>query len=169
MFSLDVSHFCVKALLFISAGLFVAGCATQSDFNTLYDYYFPKHGDFITTDYRHVFDKALFGPPPPRSFRSREQQLYYAFHGDTKALHAFFHNRDRGGRGEFGEEWDWECLLLLLRFGDDLFAEAVAHEDRATREAIGIAIDSHIDWAKHRFLKTRALYTYRYVRPNRHV
>ena len=153
----------MKAFLFISAGLLIVGCATQSDFNALYEYYFPKHGETVNSSvYRRSFDETLFGPPPAKFAIVRQRQLYYAFHGNPAAFHAFMHNPDKDVNGVHGEEWDYECLLLLLRLGDDRFSQLLSSEDRATREGAGISIDTFIDWSKHRFPKTRALYSYRY-------
>ena len=146
--------------------MLLVGCAMQTDFDTLYEYYFPKHGEYVNSSvYRRSFDKTLFGPPPPSSWRSRTREHYYAFHGNPKAFHAFVHNPDREADGEFGEEWVYECVLLLLRLGDDRFSYLLSLEDHKTREAVGVAIDTQIDWDKHQFPKTRALYAYRYVSP----
>jgi hypothetical protein len=53
----------------------------------------------------------------------------------------------------------------LLRLGDDRFSQLLGREDAETRKIVGYAIDPQIDWKKHRFLKTRGLYSYRYVPP----
>jgi hypothetical protein len=138
---------------------------SQTNFSDLYDYYFPKQGGGILSSvYRPSFDRELFGPPP-KPEEERHPEFYYASHGDAAAFHRFFHNGDRHGEGEFGETWAYECLVLLLRLGDEKFSEFLAKEDSATREAVGNAIDSLIDWRKHQFPKTRALYSYRYALP----
>jgi hypothetical protein len=143
-----------------------AGCATQSDFNRLYEYYFPKHGETVASSvYRPSFDETLFGPPPAKFSFVRQRQLYYALRGDPAAFHAFMHNPDKNVNGAQGEEWDYECLLLLLRLGDDRFSQLLSREDRSTREGAGVAIDFMVDWSKHRFPRTRALYTYRHAGP----
>jgi hypothetical protein len=139
--------------------------ADQAKFDDLYDYYFPKQGGGVLSSiYRPSFDKELFGPPPKQT-EERHPEFYYAFHGDAAALHKFFHNPDRTGGGEFGETWAYECLVLLLKLGDDTFSQALATEDSATREAVGEAIDSLVNWSKHGFARTRVLYSYRYVPP----
>lgn len=137
---------------------------TDDEFAKLYDYYFPKGGRYINSDYRRSFDETLFGPPP-KSQDERHPEFYYGFHGDAAAFHQFVHNSDRDGEGEFSETWVYECVVLLLKLGDDKFAKLLAKEDSATRETVGGAIDSQIDWSKHQFPKTRALYSYRYVKP----
>jgi hypothetical protein len=143
----------------------VFASTSQINFSDLYDYYFPKQGGGVLSSvYRPSFDKELFGPPP-KPEQERYPEFYYAFHGDAAALHRFFHNADRSGEGEFGETWAYECLVLLLRLGDEKFSELLAKEDSATREAVGNAVDSLIDWRKHQFPKTRALYAYRHVAP----
>lgn len=153
---------CLLAWLLICANLTLG---TDLEFRNLYDYYFPKQGGGVVSSiYRRSFDKELFGPPP-KSEQERHPEFYAAFHGDANAVHQFFHNSDRDGGGEFAERWAYECLLLLLRLGDDRFSELLAKEDPATREAVGQAIDSLVDWNKHGFPKTRGLYSYRYVAP----
>jgi hypothetical protein len=150
--------------VFIATTLFAH--ATESEFNRLYDYYFPKHGQGAASSvYRRNFDETLFGPPPPKFAYVRERQLYYAFRGDPTAFRAFVRNADRDINGAQGEEWDYECLLLLLRLGDSRFSELLRSEEKATREAVGIGLEPFINWQKHHFPKTRALYSYRYARP----
>ena len=92
--------------------------------------------------------------------------MYYAVRGDPSAVHAFFNHRDRDSDGSFGESWDQECFLLLIRLGDKRFAELLSIEDSRTREFVGKAIDPQVDWTNHPFPKTRALYSYRYVPRN---
>ena len=144
--------------------LVVAGCATRSQFDTLYDHYFPMRSEYVTSQYRQSFDRDLFGAPPAVDARSRRAQLYGALRGDPAAFHAFVHHSDRDVDGHPGEEWIYECVLLLLRLGDSRFAALLAREDSATREKVGVAIDTQIDWTRHNFPQTRALYSYRYVR-----
>jgi hypothetical protein len=152
----------MKALSAIGA-LFIASCSSQSQFQTLYDYYFPPRGEYLSTEYRRYYDKTMFGAPPrEHSLRPADQKLYYALRGDAKAFHEFMHDSDRGTAGEFGETWYFDCLLLLLRLGDDRFSDLLHLEDQATREAAGAVIDSHIKWSKHQFPKTRALYHFRW-------
>ncbi|HEX7518417.1 MAG TPA: hypothetical protein VF345_14140 [Chthoniobacterales bacterium] len=38
--------------------------AKETQFQTLYDYYFPKHGQYINKFYRRSFDATLFGAAP---------------------------------------------------------------------------------------------------------
>jgi hypothetical protein len=142
--------------------------ANQSDFTELYNYYFPKESHDVRAGYRRYFDKLLFGPPPSPSEARRVTQVYYALRGDDGALHAFLHNPDWAVNGAPGEECVYESVLLLLRLGDNRFSQLLAREDAETRKKLGYAIDSHIDWDKHPFPKTRALYSYRYVRPLQH-
>jgi hypothetical protein len=151
----------------LAPALCLIGCAfeSQNQFSKLYDYYFPKHSPYIESSvYRRSFDERLFGPPPV-SGSTRARELYYAFHGESDAFHAFLHNSERNVSGAAGEEWVQECLLLLLRLGDERFSQLLAKEDIHTRDAVGLAIEPQIDWNKHHFPKTRALYSYRYVRP----
>lgn len=139
--------------------------ATDSKFSQLYDYYFPKHGNTVRSSfYRPFFDKTLFGAPLSTEYRERSRQLYYAFRNDPVAFRWFLHNADREGEGEFSEEWNCETALLLLRLGDERFLQLLAREDNKTRELVGQAIDPQIDWSKHQFPKTHALYSYRYKR-----
>jgi hypothetical protein len=141
-----------------------AACGAEDDFGKLYDYYFPKEGKYVNSDYRRWFDKTLSGPPPTRQ-TERHPEFYFAFHGDSGAFHKFVNDPDRDAEGEFAETWMYECVVLLLKLGDEKFAELLAKEDSPTREAVGVAIDSQINWSKHQFPKTRALYSYRYVPP----
>jgi hypothetical protein len=157
----------MKALIAVGA-LLIAASAAGAEFERLYDYYFPAHTEYLQSEYRKMFDSTLFGPPLSAEYRPRSRKLYYAFRGDAKAFHAFLHDSDRDAAGEFSESWYFESLLLLLKLGDDRFAELLAHEDAKTREMVGASVDSHIDWTKHHFPKTRSLYAYRYVRPPKH-
>jgi hypothetical protein len=150
--------------------LFRVACAdaAQSDFKHLYSYYFPKQSQDVRSVYRRYFDKLLFGAPPPKSEVTRASQVYYAARGEAAAFHAFVHNRDWGVEGAPGEECVYESVLLLLCLGDDRFSQLLAREDAKTRKKIGYAIDPQVDWDKHAFPKTRALYSYRYVPPSEH-
>lgn len=157
----------VITVSFFFLGVHVASSSTEAEFKKLYDYYFPKHGEGVTTSvYRKSFDAELFGST--RRFNSdRERHLYYAFHGDAAAFHAFLHNADREVNGAQGEEWDYECLVLLLKLGDEHFAELLAREDHATREGVAAALEPLVNWEKHSFPRTRALYSFRYTQPPR--
>jgi hypothetical protein len=140
--------------------------AGKTGFDKLYDHYFPTHDGGVRSGYRDYFGKLLFGPPPPESGTKRASQVYYALRGDDRAFHAFLHNPDWKVEGAPGEECVYESVLLLLRLGDDRFSQLLAHEDANTRKKVGYAIDPQIDWKKHDFPKTRALYSYRHVRPS---
>src|SRR5947207_2793777 len=111
---------------------------TEDEFRELYDYYFPKDGRYINSDYRRSFDETLLGPPS-KPQKERDSGFYFAFHGDPIAFHKFVHSPERGGEAHFGETWAYKCLLLLLKFGDERFSELLAKEDSATREAAGEA------------------------------
>jgi|SRR5581483_641353 len=140
--------------------------SVSANFNRLYDYYFPEKSRDVRAGYRHYFDELLFGPPPKASATKRATQLYYALRGDAVAFHAFLHNPDWQIAGAPGEECTYESVLLLLRLGDGRFSQLLAREGAKTRNKVGYAIDPQIDWDKHKFPKTRALYSYRYVRPS---
>lgn len=116
----------------------------------------------MNSDYRKSFDRFLFAPTAPDGMSSRTILLYRAFHGDGPAFHSFLHHPDRDGAGHFGEEWINECVVLLLKLGDDQFSQLLAKEDHATREKVGEAIDTQIDFKKDHFPKTRALYHFRW-------
>src|SRR5205085_453187 len=146
--------------------LLVSATAGQSDFNYLYDHYFPKDSQDVRAIYRQYFDKLLSGAAPPESETKRAIQLYRALRGDAAAFHAFLHNPDWTVKGAPGEECVYDSVLLLLRLGDDRFSKLLAREDAETRNKVGYAIDPQIDWKKHNIPKTRALYSYRYTRPS---
>lgn len=133
-------------------------------FRKLYDHYFPKNSEYQNTGYRRWFDTTLFGPPPKPGEDSHS--AYYALRGNAEAFRAFAHHPDRDAQGEFALTWTKECLILLLHLGDDRFSELLAREDRETRELVGSMIDIQVDWTKHRFPKTRRLYSYRYISPS---
>lgn len=152
----------LKTFAIVFSTLSCVGIAGAAEFEKLYDYYFPKGGEYLNSTYRRSFDETLSAPSPSPSWSRRERQHYYAFHGNTAAFHQFLRNPDAGEQGEPGENWIQECVLLLLKLGDDRFSELVAKEDPQTRKAVGYAIDPQIDWNKHQFPKTRALYSYRY-------
>jgi hypothetical protein len=159
------THFAASITMLL---LLVADAASQSNFNSLYDYYFPKESQDVRSTYRRYFDKLLFGPTPPQSETKRATQLYYALRGDDAAFHAFLHNPDWSVEGAHGEECVYDSVLLLLRLGDDRFSQLLTREDAETRKKVGYAIDPQVDWDQHPFPKTRALYSYRYVRPSQH-
>ena len=145
---------------------FTVGHASADDrqFAKLYDFYFPPNKkDLAASFHRRGFDETLFGPPPKRGQERRHAWLYFAFHNDLSAFHKFVHNKDRDRAGEFSTTWAAETLLLLLRLGDDRFAQLLSKEDRTTREIVDGVIDAQVDWKKHRFPKTRACYSYRHV------
>jgi hypothetical protein len=110
--------------------------ASESNFNNLYDYYFPKESRDVRAGYRLYFDKLLFGPPPPASDTKRATQVYYALRGDAAAFHAFLHNPDWAIEGAQGEECVYESILLLLRLGDAGFSRLLAREDAKTRKQV---------------------------------
>jgi hypothetical protein len=142
------------------------GIAASSSVSELYDYYYPMHGKYLNSQYRQWFDQILHDEHFNGKDDKRIWPVFKAVRGDAAAFHAFANAEEREGEGEFGETWTWECLLLLLRLGDDRFAELLAKENKATREIVGMSIDVQVDWTKHQFPKTRALYAYRYVRPS---
>ena len=151
-------------MFFVLVGvMMISGTSTgtQTGFQQLYDYYFPKNGQYLNTFYRRSFDATLFGPVPKSN--AERHGFYFAFRGEAAAFHAFLNHPDREGAGEFAETWANECLLLLLGLGDERFSDLLAHENQRTREVVGMVIDSRINWTKHRFPKTRALYFYRWV------
>lgn len=151
----------IRSLVFGLAFLFVSSCATRSEFDRLYDHYFPKRSDYVDSVYRKSFDKTLFGPAPTEGMSPRMTLLYRAFHGDGSAFHSFVRHPDRDA-GHAGEEWASECVLLLVKLGDNRFAQLLAQEDRDTREMVGQAIDPRMNFKKHGFSKTRALYHFRW-------
>src|SRR2546423_2260173 len=138
--------------------------ASESQFQKLYDHYFPQNDKYQNGFYRRGFDATIFGPPP-KSDEDRHK-FYYAFRGDARAFHFFVHHPDRDGNGEFTLTWIKESLVLLLRLGDAPFSNLLAREDRTTREVVGAAIEQQVDWTKHQFEKTRSLYSYRYILPS---
>jgi hypothetical protein len=147
------------ALLILSS----VALATSPEFQNLYDHYFPND-EYQNGDYRRSFDATLFGAPPKRG--EERHPVYYALRGNAGAFHAFAHHPDRNVEGEFGLTWNKECLVLLLRLGDNRFSELLAREDQQTREAVGSIIDCQVDWTRHQFPKTRKLYSYRYISPS---
>jgi hypothetical protein len=151
----------LSLILFSPVHISLAGPA---QFQTLYDHYFPRNDRDQNGEYRRWFDDTLFGSPPKAGIE--RHPLYSAFRGDTVAFHAFVHHPDRDGEGEFTLTWNKECLVLLLGLGDERFSALLSHEDEHTREAVGAVIDCQVDWSKHQFPKTRALYFYRYIRPS---
>lgn len=138
--------------------------ATSPPFQELHDHYFPKNDQYQNGEYRKWFDATLSGPPP-QSDKDRHQ-FYRAFYGDSDAFRLFAHHPDRKGEGEFTLTWIKECLVLLLKIGDETFAKLLAREDKTTREFVGTAIEQQVDWTKHDFAKTRSLYSYRYISPS---
>ena len=153
-----------QILLGCGFSLLCGGCATQTEFSGLYDHYFPKHTEYVQGIYRRAYDRWMFGDPPPKLDSTRYTYVYRAFHGDADAFHSFLHHPDRDVAGEPGESWHYDCLLLLIRFGDDRFSELLAREDTKTQKSVGYSIDPQVDWTIHQFPKTRAMYSYRYVR-----
>lgn len=161
------ANFGKTMLCFTLVAVVSVGFAAQPQFQRLYDHYFPKNDKYRNGEYRESFDATLFGPPPKHG--EDRHGFYYAFHGSPSAFHAFVNHPDQRAGGEFGLTWVKECLLLLLRLGDDQFSKLLAHEDRKTRETVGAAIEQQVDWTKHGFPKTRALYSYRYILPSHQI
>ena len=144
--------------------LLFAGCAARSEFSGLYDHYFPMRSEYVQGIYRRGYDRWTLGEPPPRLDSTRYNYLYRAFHGDADAFHSFLHHPDRNAAGEPGESWHYDCLLLLIRLGDERFSELLSREGTAIHNSVGYTIDPQVDWTIHQFPKTRAMYSYRYVR-----
>ena len=148
----------MKRLSSLLIALLLASCASQSEFQQRYDHYFPSGSTYVEGDYRSYYDKWLFGKPPPKNGNGHLWQLYDAFHGNAAAAHLFFHHPDRDANGEYGEAWEYDCVLLLLRLGDDRFSELLVSEDAKTKEVVGAALDEQINFSRDPFTKTRALY-----------
>jgi len=151
-------------LCFFCASAFGIGSVAPESFRELYDHYFPKNDQYQNGEYRNWFDATL-SAPPPQSNKDRHQ-FYRAFYGNLEAFHVFANHSDRKGEGEFTLTWNKECLVLLLKLGDEGFANLLARENKATRELVGAAIEQQVDWTKHDFPKTRSLYSYRYISPS---
>ncbi|HEY5895328.1 MAG TPA: hypothetical protein VIT91_19070 [Chthoniobacterales bacterium] len=132
--------------------------ASPTRFQTLYDYYFPKSSNYVTSGYRKWFDQTVFNSEARHDLARNERMLYGAMRGDSAAFHAFLHSSYRRAGGEFGETWNYECVLLLLVLDDERFASLLAQEDQNTRALVGAALNSQIDWRKHPFPKTRKIY-----------
>ena len=134
-------------------------CATSrvsgSKFQALYDHYFPRHSPYVTTDYRKWFDHTIFDPDARSRLSNQEKKLYDAVRGGPAAFHAFVHSEYRDSAGEFGETWNYECVLLLLVLGDEQFANLLAREDPKTKALVGDALGAQINWRKHPFPRTR--------------
>jgi hypothetical protein len=120
------------------------------EFGKLYNQYFPKDPKNTPTSlmggYRSFFDRTTFSTHRPlKEWAKNDRMLYDAIRGNPNDLHKFVHSDYRTMDGEFGEDWDWECLLLLLYLGDDRFANMLAQEDQKTQRYIGSAIGFQVD------------------------
>lgn len=148
--------------VYVIMAIILSACAAQNQFTGLYNYYFPKTND-LRGLYRKGFDRfALADTPPPSGLDStRYTPLYFAAKGDPKSFHTFLHHPDKDEAGQRGECWYVECLFLLIRLGDNRFADLLALENRETRESIGRTLEPQVNWQRHSFPKTRALYTFR--------
>lgn len=149
----------------------MAGCADDPTFQQRYNHYFPAKSEYVQSTYRQVYDAWLFGAPPPKTGlepgTTHRWQLYHAFHGDALVAHQFFHNPDRTAAGEYGEAWTYDCVLLLIKLGDTKFGKLLMHEDPDTREQIGAALDSQVDFQRDPFPRVRALYPSHWRPPHR--
>ena len=154
-FAPDVKR-CTLHSAFALAAVFLGSCTSPQDFDHLYNYYFPKNAKDLRGVYRDSYDRLFF------SGRPGSGNLSAALHGDPAGAHSFFHDPNRDGAGEFGETWSMNCALLLIRLGDNRFSDLLAREDRRTREMVGSSIDCNINFKKHHFPKTRALYYFRW-------
>ena len=147
----------------------LAGVALSAapSFERLYNDRFPKHQRYNQASaYRESFDKLLHGPSPPPSAGARTRHLYDALRGDPAAFHAFVTAAEQGPvRGYPSERWSYQCLLLLLRLGDDRFSSQLAREKEGVRNLVGGALEPLVAWGLNQFPKTRSVYTVRYVRP----
>lgn len=154
----------IQTLTSCGFAFLLVGCATRSEFDRLYDHYYPKRTEYVQGDYRRAYDRYVFGSHPPKLNSTRIAYLYHAIRNDPAAVHAFLNHPDRDVDGEPGESWDNDCVLLLIRLGDERFSELLAREDLQTRKFVSYSLDPKIDWRIHHFPKTRALYSYRYIR-----
>src|SRR5437868_1612128 len=80
-----------KAPIYFLSCILLAVCtvdaASKSQFENLYDHYFPKNDKWQNGEYRQWFDAELScSPPKPSEDRHR---FYSAFHSDPGAFHAF--------------------------------------------------------------------------------
>jgi len=141
--------------------------AVAPSFERLYNDSFPKHQRYSQgSKYRDSFDRLLHGPPPPASAGAQIRHLYDALHGDPAAFHAFVTSAEPGPlKGYPSERWAYQCLLLLLRLGDERFSSQLAREKEGIRNLVGGALEPLVAWGLNQFPKTRSTYTVRYVRP----
>ena len=141
--------------------------AAGPSFERLYNESFPKHQQYSQgSKYRDSFDRLLNGPPPRASAGVRTRHLYDALRGDSDAFHAFVTSAEQGPvRGYPSERWSYQCLLLLLRLGDDRFSSQLARGKEGVRNLVGGALEPLVAWGLNQFPKTRSVYTVRYVRP----
>jgi hypothetical protein len=151
-------------LLALLVSTSAAPATSHASFEALYDYYFPKTSPYLPGDYRRGLDSLLSAVPKAGEDR---HHFYDAFHGDATAFNRFVHHPDRRGVGEFTLTWIKESLVLLLKLGDTRFAALLRQQDPATREIVGAAIEQQIDWTVHDFPRTRRLYSYRYISPQK--
>ncbi|MFA7345430.1 MAG: hypothetical protein WC003_14100 [Terrimicrobiaceae bacterium] len=160
-----MSHRFSGILLFSVIGFFMmlGGCLTNSStnrsvrFQALYNYYFPKNTESVTSLYRKWFDEIVFSPDVPADVSKNDMLFRQAMHGDATAFHAFVHSYHRSASGEFGETWSAQCVLLLLMLDDERFARFLVVEDGKTNGYVRNALRPIIDWKTHRFPKTQAI------------
>jgi hypothetical protein len=155
------------ALTIAMATLGGMALAATPSFERLYNDSFPKHQRYNQgSKYRDSFDRLLRGPRPPASAGARTRHLYDALRGDPAAFHAFVNSAEQCPvRGYPSERWSYQCLLLLLRLGDERFSSQLAREKEGIRNLVGGALEPLVAWGLNQFPKTRSVYTVRYVRP----
>jgi hypothetical protein len=159
-----IARFALTIAMATLGGMTVAAAPS---FQRLYNDSFPKHQRYNQgSKYRDSFDRLLYGPPPPSSAGARTRHLYEALRGDPAAFHAFVTSPEQGPlRGYPSERWSYQCLLLLLRLGDERFSSQLARESEEVRNLVGGALEPLVAWGLNQFPKTRSVYTVRYVRP----
>jgi hypothetical protein len=156
-----------RVVLFVAAAL-VSGCAsTPRALPPKFFSYWQREPDGVGpmgTPTNYYIELFVTRGPRGDFYRPPDKDFYYACLGDVGAFRRFLRSEDREGMGAFGEGWDADMVVLILKYGDDKLAEVLHSEKKAVREAVGVALETQLKPEdRARYPKTRSLYKYRWT------
>ena len=139
------------------------GCATphhEVNFQTQFDHFYPDDPQYVNKLYRDAYIKAMADP-------SHAGDLGAAIGGDAPALKRFLLRATTEKSefdGERGETYAHDVRFLLIRVGDDRFAEVFRELTPLQRENVALSLDWLISSERAWFPETTSLYEFRWKR-----
>ena len=139
-----------------------AACATNVGdraFRRQFDHFYPKDSRYVTKLYRDAYLKLMANP-------AGHGDLGLATMGDQAALHRFLLRAttldpDTHLGGEFSETYGYDLCFLLIRIGDQRFAQALRKLTPRQRESVSDFLDSLISRERDWYPLTVAIYASR--------